>query len=141
MQSMQEEKIDEYVSEIHAAKDMDLIRWKEIYGEPVDYEGEVQRIRDFLSARKPFLDKVWKERQEICTVSFVSEDGAIHNYMSVLKGERLERMPGAEPGTVSGDRVFDGWYTEEGIRIDETTPVSEDVTIYARSSEVTGTAD
>ncbi len=141
MQTMQEEKIDEYVSEIHAAKDMDLIRWKEIYGEPVDYEGEVQRIRDFLSARKPFLDKVWKERQEICTVSFVSEDGAIHNYMSVLKGERLERMPGAEPGTVSGDRVFDGWYTEEGIRIDETTPVSEDVTIYARSSEVTGTAD
>lgn len=139
MQVIQDEKIDEYISEIDAAKDMDLIRWKKIYGESVDYEGEVQRIRDFLSARKPFLDEVWNDQRGICTVCFVSEDGGIHNYMSVIKGACLERMPGDEVGTIFGDRVFDGWYTEDGIYFDETTPVREDVVLYAESHVISGT--
>lgn len=136
MQTIQEEKIDEYVSEIDAAKDMDLIRWKEIYGESLDYESEVQRIRDFLSARKPFLDEVWTEQKETVTVSFVSEDGGIHNCIGVIKGECLEKLPGGEPGTVSGGRVFDGWYTEEGMPFDDTTPVMEDILVYERKSDV-----
>lgn len=139
MQTIQDEKIDEYISEIDAAKDMDLIRWKEIYGESVDYEGEVQRIRDFLSARKPFLDEVWTDQRKICTVGFVSEDGGIHNYMSVIKGACLERMPGDEPGTQYGEWVFDGWYTEDGVLIDETTPIEEDIAVYVRRHKITGT--
>lgn len=139
MQTIQDEKIDEYISEIDAAKDMDLIRWKEIYGESVDYEGEVQRIRDFLSARKPFLDEVWTDQRKICTVGFVSEDGGIHNYMSVIKGACLERMPGDEPGTQYGEWVFDGWYTEDGVLIDDTTPIEEDIAVYVRRHKITGT--
>lgn len=139
MQTIQDEKIDEYISEIDAAKDMDLIRWKEIYGESVDYEGEVQRIRDFLAARKPFLDEAWTDQRKICTVCFVSEDGGIHNYMSVIKGACLERMPGDEPGTQYGEWVFDGWYTEDGVLIDETTPIEEDIAVYASRHKITGT--
>lgn len=135
IQTILDEKIDEYLSEIDAAKDMDLIRWKKVYGESVDYANEVQRIRDFLSARKPFLDEVWAKQREICTVCFASEDGGIHNYMSVAKGERLERMPGDVPGTKDGERVFDGWYTEDGMFVDDTTPILEDMTVYARSHE------
>lgn len=138
MQTIQEKKIDEYVSEIAAAKDMDLIRWKEIYGESVDYEGEVQRIRDFLSARKSFLDEVWTDRREICTVCFDSKDGELQRYVSVKRGACLERMPGGKSGTVSGDRMFDGWYTEEDMPFDETTPVREDITVYEKSHGVTG---
>lgn len=132
-------KIDEYVSEISVSKDMDLIRWKEIYGEQVDYDSEVQRIRDFLSLRKPFLDEVWAGEKEICTVCFVSEEGIAHNYVSVIKGECMERMPGAAPGTLSGDRMFDGWYTEEGTYFDTATPVVKDIVVYERSHEITGT--
>lgn len=136
MQKIQNEKIDEYVSEIDIAKNMDLVRWKTIYGESVDYEYEVQRIRNYLSERKPFLDQVWTEQKEICTVSFISEEGAARNYVSVIKGERLKRLPGSEPGTMDGDRMFDGWYTESGIYFNEATPVDEDITVYARSHEV-----
>ena len=138
MQTIQEEKIDEYIAEINASKDMDLIRWKEIYGESVDYEGEVQRIRDFLSARKPFLDEVWADGKEICTVQFFSEEGAARNCVSVKKGSRMERLPGEKPGTVSGDNVFDGWYTEDGVSFDGSLPVEEDTAVYARNHKVSG---
>lgn len=139
MQKIQDEKIDEYVSEISVSKDMDLIRWKEIYGEQVDYDHEVRRIRDFLSSRKSFLDEVWTGGKEICTVCFSSEEGIAHNYVSVIKGECMERMPGAAPGTLSGDRMFDGWYTEEGTCFDTATPVLKDIVVYERSHEMTGT--
>lgn len=139
MQTIQDEKIDEYISEIDAAKDMDLIRWKEIYGESVDYEGEVQRIRDFLAARKPFLDEVWTEQREICTVGFSSEEGGIRNYMGVIKGERLERLPGEAPGTQEGELVFDGWYTEDGAFFDDKTPVEENIIVYAKRHKIIGT--
>lgn len=138
MQTIQEEKIDEYIAEIDASKDMDLIRWKEIYGESVDYEGEVQRIRDFLSARKPFLDEVWADGKEICTVQFFSEEGAARNCVSVKKGSRMERLPGEKPGTVSGDNVFDGWYTEDGVSFDGSLPVEEDIVVYAREHKISG---
>lgn len=139
VQTIQDEKIDEYISEIDAAKDMDLIRWKEIYGESVDYEGEVQRIRDFLAARKPFLDEVWTEQREICTVGFSSEEGGIRNYMGVIKGERLERLPGEAPGTQEGEWVFDGWYTEDGAFFDDKTPVEENIIVYAKRHKIIGT--
>lgn len=135
MQTIQNEKIDEYVSEIDTAKNMDLVRWKVIYGESVDYEYEIQRIRDFLTERKPFLDQVWTEQKEIGTVCFYSEEGAVRNYMSVIKGESLKRLPGREPGTLDGDRVFDGWYTEDGSYFDEMTPVDGDIAVYVRSHE------
>lgn len=138
MQVIQDEKIDEYIAEIDAAKDMDLIRWKEIYGESVDYEGEVQRIRDFLAARKPFLDEVWTEQREICTVGFFSEEGGSRNYMGVIKGERLECLPGEEPGTQEGEWVFDGWYTEDGVLFDGKTPVVENIIVYAKRHKIIG---
>lgn len=135
MQMIQDEKIDEYVSEIDNAKDMDLVRWKEIYGESVDYGSEIQTIREFLMARKSFLDQIWIEQKEVCTVRFFAEDGAVCNYVSVIKGECLKRLPGREPGTSYGDSVFDGWYRSDGAYFDETTPVDEDITVYARSHE------
>ena len=48
----------------------------------------------------------------------------------------MERLPGAEPGTVSGDRMFDGWYTQEGTRFDTTTPVLTDMAVCERRHEV-----
>lgn len=139
MLDIMDEKIDEYISEIDTAKDMDLVRWKEIYGESVDYEGEVQRIRDFLSERKPFLDAVWAGEKEVCTVQFLTEEGITCNYVSVVKGACMERMPGAEPGTQEGNRVFDGWYTQDGTLIDRETPIEEDITVYAKYHEVSET--
>lgn len=135
MQTILDEKIDEYVEEIYTAKDMDEIRWKNVYGGAVDYAYEVWKIKDFLAARKLFLDEVWAKQREISTVCFVPEDSG-RRYVSVLKGERLERLPEIEPETQDGDRIFDGWYAEDGTFFDDTTPVTKDVTVYARSHEI-----
>ena len=133
MQTILDEKIDEYVAQIAVSKDMDLVRWKEIYGESVDYAGEIQKIRNFLSKRSLFLKEVWGGEKEVCTVCFLREDGAVRNYIGVVKGECLERLPGVAPGTQDGDRIFDGWYTEDGLLLDETRPIDADITVYERS--------
>ena len=131
-QTIQESKIDEYVSEIYVSANMDRIRWKEIYGE-VDFSGEIWRIRDFLSARKAFLDEVWIERKELCTIHFIAEEYHKDMYVSVIRAEKIESLPIGEPGHMDADRVFDGWYTEEGELFDGTAPILEDVTVYGRS--------
>lgn len=135
MQRIVDEKIDEYAAEIRTSVDMDQIRWREADDEPFDFDFEVERVRDFVSSRKRFLDEIWTGRKELCTVTFVWETGEEH-YVSVIAGRTLERMPGSEPGTVSGDRMFDGWYTEEGALLDTATPVSEDITVYSKSHGV-----
>jgi len=135
-QTLQEKKIDEYVGEIYVSADMDRIRWKEIYGESVDYTWEIWRIRDFLSERKAFLDEVWIEQKELCTVHFVAEEYERDMYVSVIKGETLADMPIGEPGTMDGDMMFDGWYTEEGKLFDGVEPILEDITVYGRCHRV-----
>lgn len=137
-QMIQEQKIDEYVSEIYVAADMDRVRWKEIYGE-VNYTGEVWTIRDFLTARKTFLDEIWIEGKELCTVHFLAEEYAQEMYVSVIKGETIESLPIGEPGDQELDRVFDGWYDADGRLYDGTEPVLEDMTLYGKSHIVSET--
>lgn len=131
-QTVQESKIDEYVSEIYVSANMDRIRWKGIYGE-VDFAGEIWRIRDFLTARKEFLDEVWIGRKDLCTVHFIAEEYHKDMYVSVIKAETIESLPIGEPGHMEADRMFDGWYTEDGEPFDGTAPVLEDMTVYGRS--------
>lgn len=131
-QVIQEQKIDEYVSEIYESANMDRVRWKEIYGE-VNYTTEVWIIRDFLSARKTFLDEIWIDGKELCTVHFLAEEFGQEMYVSVIRGETVESLPIGEPGEREGDRVFDGWYRADGRPYDGTEPVVEDITVYGRS--------
>lgn len=134
-----EEKIDEYVSEIYASADMDRIRWKEIYGEgSIDWGQEVQPIRTFLTERKEFLDEIWIDGKELCTVHFIAEEYCRDTYVSVIKGESLQSVPIGDPGTRSGERIFDGWYTAEGELFDSAEPVCRDITVYSRSHIATG---
>lgn len=137
-QTIQESKIEEYVSEIYVSANMDRVRWKEIYGE-VNFSGEIWRIRDFLSARKEFLDEVWIEQKELCTVHFIAEEYHKDMYVSVIRGERIERLPIGKPGHMDADRMFDGWYTEDGELFDGAAPILEDMTVYGRSHITSGT--
>lgn len=131
-QTIQERKIDEYVSEIYASAEMDRVRWREIFGEG-EYSGEVWVIRDFLSGRKAFLDEVWIEQKDLCTVHFLAEEYEQEMYVSVIRGETLESLPIGELGDREGNRIFDGWYRTDGTLYDGTEPVLKDITVYGRS--------
>lgn len=135
MQEAAEEKVDEYAQEILSSIAMDQIRWKEEGSAPLDYPYELERIKTFLLERKQFLDEVWTGQGELRTVTFVSETGE-ERYVSVAAGETLERLPGSEPGKVSGDQMFDGWFTEDGEVFDCTVPIFEDIIVYGKSHGV-----
>lgn len=126
-----DEKIVEYASEIYASADMDAIRWKEIYGEVCPYGERSYPIKDFLMQRKEFLDEIWLNDAEICTVHFVAPEWIRDTYMGVIKGESLEAIPMQEKGEESDGIIFDGWYTEDGEEFDMNKPIYEDVTVYA----------
>ncbi|MDD6628118.1 MAG: CotH kinase family protein [Lachnospiraceae bacterium] len=126
-----DERMDEYVSEMYASADMDVIRWKEIYGELPQYGKRIYPIKDFLLQRKEFLDEVWLQDAELCTAHFDAPEFYTNTYMSVIKGERLMAIPIQDGEEELDDITFDGWYTEDGEPFDVTRPLYEDVTVYA----------
>ncbi len=128
-------KMAEYASWIRCSADMDAVRWKEIYGTLEPYEERVRVIEDFLTERKAFLDEIWLEDAELCTVHFVAPEWYRDTYMSVIKGECLTAIPMQITGQELSGRIFDGWYTQEGEEFDMSQPLYEDVTVYARSHE------
>lgn len=128
-----DEKITEYASEMYVSADMDVIRWKEIYGEVSPFGERSYPIKDFLMQRKLFLDEVWLQDAELCTVHFIAPEWYRDTYMSVIKGESLSAVPIQETEEEFGGRIFDGWYTESGEEFDMTQPLYEDVTVYAQS--------
>lgn len=135
MQKIADEKIDEYASQIRTSVAMDRIRWGEADDDLLRFEDQIARLRAFVEMRREFLDAVWIEGEELCTVTFISETGEAH-YVSVSAGSSLEKLPGSEPGTVSGDRMFDGWYTQEGKMLTIGMPITQDITVYSKSHEL-----
>lgn len=131
-----DKKIPEYTSQMHYSADMDVIRWQEIYGTPEPYEERVSVITDFITERKAFLDEVWLQDAEVCTVHFVAPEWYRDTYMSAIKGECLTAIPMQEKGQELSGRIFEGWYTESGEEFDMTQPLYEDVTVFAKSHEV-----
>lgn len=130
-----EEKIVEYASEMYVSADMDVIRWKEIYGDVSPYGERSYPIQNFLTQRKEFLDEVWLQDAELCTVHFVAPEYARDTYMSVIKGECLEAVPELEDEEETGGASRNEWYTEEGEPFDITKPLYEDATVYAGEHE------
>lgn len=93
----------------------------------------------FLTARKAFLDEVWIEQKELCTVHFIAEEYHKDMYVSVIRGEMLESLPIGEPGQMEGTFMFDGWYTADGRIFDGAEPITEDITVYGKSHIPSGT--
>ena len=131
-----DEKIEENITQMRCSADMDGVRWQEIYGDAKPYEQRVRVITNFLTERKEFLDQIWTEDVEVCTVHFMAPEFYRDTYMSVIKGECLTAIPMQETGQEISGRIFDGWYTEDGEMFDMTQPLYEDTTVYAVSHEV-----
>lgn len=127
-----EDRITEYTSQVYASSDMDVIRWKEIYGDTSPYVERWYPIKDFLMERKAFLDEVWLKDAELYTVHFIAPEWDRDTYMSGIKNECFTAIPMLDE---TDNKVFDGWYTENGELFDMTRPLCEDVTVYAKSHE------
>lgn len=134
---MLESKIDSYRMEIEGAVLMDKVRWR---GEPASpkmvyretLEEQVDYIKDFLEERTEFLDTVWIEHVDYCTLCFRTEYGTRNLYFSIKRGEVPQKIPGYEESF--GGMVFEGWYYDEEYtqRFEPENAIMEDTDVYAK---------
>lgn len=134
---MIEQAIEEYRKQIEVSAAMDRCRWS---GEPASIqkvyretlEEQVDYVRDFLEDRMEFLDTVWIEKVDYCTVCFRTEYGSRNFFYSVERGKVLERIPGYEESF--GGMVFAGWYYDEAYTqpFDIQKEFMEDTDVYAK---------
>lgn len=139
MQEIYEEKIDACYEEIVSSVAMDTARWSLHYSKHRGDRENVERLQDlkeFVRARKVFLDEVWKEKKEICMVTFREELGNVETSMGVIKGEKLIPVQPKDMWAMPDGMELEGWYdVETGERFDETRPIEKDMVLQGRLLE------
>lgn len=117
-------KLDQYVSQISRAAAMNRIRWN-----VDDFAEETEAIQTYLDARAAFLNALWVEGAEYCTVQ-IDDGSGISACIAVRPGELLPELPNYEN---TEDTVYDGWYTSDTEEpFDITQPICEDTSIYLK---------
>lgn len=129
LEGMENALIDEYKEYLDASASMNNIRWKkELNKNPYysDWDDEFEELKNFVSARKAFLDEVWIEQIEYYVVTF-ELDGAISEIRYIKEGESLGSLP-----VVESER-FEGWNYKNSTReIAETDPVTRDTVVVGK---------
>lgn len=130
-------RVDEYKAEIEVSAGMDQCRWR---GEPTSpqkvyketLEEQVEYVKNFLGERVLFLNTVWIDKVDYCTVCFHTEYGTRNIYFSVERNKFLEKAPAYEESF--GGMVFEGWYYDEGYTqpFDIGNAIAEDTDVYAK---------
>lgn len=139
MREIYEEKIDAYYRQIEAAAAMDRVRWSVHYSEN-GWDGEIveglQKVKEFVRERKIFLDEVWIEGKETCTVTFREEQGKVETSMGVIKGEKLIPVQPKDMWAMPDGMELEGWYdVKTGERFDESKPIERDMILQGRLRE------
>ncbi len=114
--------LDEYFEVVENDDDMNSFRWGLECGAE---EKDVETIRDFLTRRIAFLDKVWLSEGNLCTVQFEIPDQDKSQYVGVSAGETISIMPNfgkADDPTVWKDK-------ETGEIVDEKTVINKDMVL------------
>lgn len=111
--------------EVKESARMDQVRWPVSYGYYSDMEASRDYLIYFLKQKVEYLEEVWLEEEEFCTVTFLDYYGNTYTQYTVKKGEFIDSTP-----TISAfAAVFSGWYTvEDEIPFDSRLPILQDVT-------------
>lgn len=118
--------INEYTDLISQSSKLNQIRWNILK----DTKNETKYICDFLNKRTEFLNDIWINNQEYCTIRLEQDTGVHYAYVLVKKGELLNYLHKFEDTEFS---VFKGWYYKETDEpFDITKPITEDIEIYVK---------
>ncbi len=134
---MIENGIDGYHIDIAEGVPMDRCRW---WGEPINMQSiyretldeHMDYIKEFLEKRIDFLNKVWLDEVDFCTVCLWTEYGSRNFFYSVERGGTLERLPNYEESF--NGLVFAGWYYDEAYTqpFDLEEKIDQDTDVYAK---------
>lgn len=131
LDSLLEEKIDEYEEYLSASAYMNNIRWKvDLDNNPYynDRESSFKELKEYIAQRKTFLDEAWIEQIPYHIVTF-EKDGGILEIRHIREGEELGELPAME------DEDFNGW-----IYVKNKKPVQESDVIVG-DTEITCTLE
>lgn len=154
-------KVDEYVSVVRRSAVLDAFRWQEERwswwftfpeGLRIPEEGDYSRfdtldthieiIKDFMSRKLIFLDKLWIEERDFCVVevrnpaTFLDQGYNQTLYYWVERGTAIERLPNYE----SEGFHFEGYYdVENGEFVADGTIIDSDRVIEGIWSEEVST--
>lgn len=128
-------RISEYAGEIFMAARMNQIRWADIYG---DFESEVSYIRQYMTDRVNFLNKIWLEGEPYHLIRAEDSFNTNYGYFAVLTGQGGGVLPVLYNTPYE---AFRGWYyTEFNEPFDIQKPVFENMEVYATWEKNSGQA-
>lgn len=149
-------EIDEYVRVIQKSAKLDALRWhaqrtgwwftipeallsessdawEDSYDDRFDtLEEHISVVKDFMSRKLTFLDRLWIEEVDFCVVeirnaaSFLNQDYNQTLYYWVERGTAIENLPSYEDNGFRFEGYFD---TETGERVEDGTIIDSDLVI------------
>lgn len=131
LQSMIDGGIETAASDIQDAVEMNRIRWKEMIQDDsligVHMDRSAEDIRQYLAERVEFLNRLWIDGMEYCTISFVTPSGDSMGHISIEKGS-----------TVARDLLPDGEWneSESGATFDPDCPVVKNIVLVKSVDDV-----
>ena len=128
-----EEKIDEYKNYLSASAVMNDIRWKvDLDNNPyyTDRDSSFEELKQYIAARKVFLDEVWIKQIPYHIVAF-EKDGGIIEIRYIREGEKVGELP------IILEENSTGWFYEHNKKqVQESDVVIKD-TVIASTTETT----
>lgn len=125
LENLLDEGISRYAAQISQAAAVNQIRWP-----GREAAGETEHIRTYMTERMAFLNDVWLEDGEYCTVLVNLNDGFTSTACYALRpGECVPELPEYEDS-----EWFLGWYNAETEEpFDITQPVYEGTELYLKT--------
>jgi hypothetical protein len=135
---MLKHKLDEYYDKLQVAAGLDYVRWNR--DEKVDiilnfntYKEDYDYIREFLTERVKFLNRLWLEgiTYHSVTLAMPSWSSIPFYYFDIEDGKYLPA-----PLPEIDDEKFAGWYYDEAgeIPFDPSIPITGDLVLYPKFS-------
>ncbi len=94
---------------VKESAEMDGIRWPGVYGYYSDFDTSRDALINFLKQKAEYLEDVWLDGEEYCTITFLDYQGNVYEKYNVKKGEYLENAP----VITTYAAIFSGWRNVE----------------------------
>lgn len=97
-----------------------------------DLDAQINMVREFLTEKKEFLDKLWVEGRDFCVIevrcdaTFLNQDYNQTMYFWIERGQPIEGLPIYE----TEEYQFLGYKNQDGESVTDGTVMAEDAVLY-----------
>ena len=128
LQKMIDRDLDDQCNQIQSASEMNSIRWRRMFDALINETSgtgivrNTEDLKSYFCSRVRFLDRVWLENVDYCTVQFAEGSAGPYWNVSVEKGTCLETTYKDLKNTVWTDQ-------KTGLLVDFQKPITQDLVV------------